>query len=76
MNTEIRVVVISAVTALITSGLVAVAHYTVRNREKRHQDDGTRGRTSQGRRQGASTACARVGGERYQLLLEGQRSLR
>ena len=33
MNTEIRVVVISAVTALITSGLVAVADYTVRNRE-------------------------------------------
>ena len=33
MNTEIRVVVISAVTALITSGLVAVIDYTVRERE-------------------------------------------
>jgi hypothetical protein len=33
MNTEIRVVVISAVTALITSGLVAVVDYTVRKRE-------------------------------------------
>jgi hypothetical protein len=33
MNTDIRVVVISAMTALITSGLVAVIDYTVRERE-------------------------------------------
>ena len=33
MNTDIRVVVISAATALITSGLVALVDYTVRERE-------------------------------------------
>jgi hypothetical protein len=33
MNTDIRVVVISAITALITSGLVALVDYTVRKRE-------------------------------------------
>jgi hypothetical protein len=33
MNTDIRTVVISAATALITSGLVALVDYTVRERE-------------------------------------------
>ena len=73
-NTEIRAVVIGAVTASITSGLVAVADYTVRNRESDIKMMELAVGLLKEDAKGASTACARVGGERYQLLLEGQRS--